>query len=373
MLSESVLRPIQSWNQGLNPQFCLGCDVGGSGLRIRLSNYFNADQHIDLSHIKAQCTKDALTALNAVSDKIQKVAPGAQCKGAAIAVAGPISNNTVTFTNWPGKPSLRTVSLNQLPRTLFPIGHSLFLNDLEAGAYGVIAAEQQGKLEPLFEQMWPDVAPKGKLVSDGRTAVLAMGSGLGVALIVKTPLLKAPLVLPSELGHLQIPTVCDKHKNSAEENKMIQYISDHYYNGRQMPEFEDIASGRGLCLVYQYLYDKYHQIKIPLDEIDAGDIAQNARQGDKIAREALMVHYTMFMRAAKAVATTLCCDSVLMALDNQVKNIWFVRSANQELKDEFYTFIRPDWMKNIRVYTQTKVLNFNILGTDYMAHQIAGK
>jgi glucokinase len=373
MLSESLLRPVQAWKQGSKPQFCLGCDVGGSGLRIRLSNYFNVEQFIDIPHVKAQSTKEALDALNQVNSTIQKVAPGAECMGSAIAVAGPISNNTVTFTNWPGKAELRTVSLEQLPRQLFPTGRSLFLNDLEAGAYGVIATEKQGKLESLFEQMWPDVALKGKLVSDGRTAVLAMGSGLGVALIVKTPLLKKPLVLPTELGHLQIPTVCRNHRNAMQESQMIQYISDHYYNGRQMPEFEDIASGRGLCLVYQYLYDKFHQVKIPLDQIDAGDIAQKARQGDKIAREALMNHYIMFMRAAKAVATTLSCDSVLMALDNQVKNIWFVRSANQELKDELYTFIRPDWLKNIRVYTQTKVLNFNILGTDYMAHQIAEK
>ena len=119
------------------------------------------------------------------------------------------------------------------------------------------------------------------------------------------------------------------------------------------------------------IYDKVHKVKIPLDQIEGGEIAQDARRGDRIARQALMIHYKMFLRAAKAVATTLSCDSVLMALDNQVKNIWFVRSAVEELKDEFYTFIRPDWMKNIRVYTQTKVLNFNLLGMDYMARQLA--
>ena len=372
-MSVAALRPIANWKNGGNVQFCLGCDAGGSGLRIRLSSYLNKDEKIDLPHIKAQSTKDCVRVLDNLYDSIQKVAPGAKCRGAAYAVAGPISNNTVTFTNWPGKKSLRTVSLNQLPEGVAPRGHSLFFNDLEAGAYGVIAAEQQKILNPVFEQLFTDVAPKGKLISDSRTAVLAMGSGLGVALIVKTPLLEKPLVLPSELGHLQIPIVCENHKNAAEEKRMIQFVSEHYYNGRQMPEFEDIASGRGLCLVYQYLYDKEHQVKIPLDEISAGDIAQNAREGDKISREALLRHYTLFVRAAKAVATTLNCDSVLMALDNQVKNVWFVRSAVEDLKDEFYTFIRPDWMKNIRCYTQTKVLNFNLLGMDYMAHQLADK
>ena len=369
----SALRPVANWKSGGVSAFCLGCDAGGSGLRFRLSNYYNPEQRLDLPHQKAKSTKDCLNILNTLNEAIQQVAPGAVCKGSAFAVAGPITNNTVTFTNWPGKPSLRTVSLSQFPRALAPTGKSLFFNDLEAGAYGVIAAEEQGILSPAFEQLFTDRAPQGKLISDNRTAVLAMGSGLGVAVIVKTPLLEKPLVLPSELGHLQIPTVCSNHRGAKEEYDMIQFVSDHYYNGRQMPEFEDIASGRGLPLVYQYLYDKAHQIKIPLDEIDAGEIAQKARGGDKIAREALFRHYQMFIRCAKAVATTLSCDSVLMALDNQVKNNWFVRSAVDDLSQEFYTFIRPDWVKNIRCYSQTKILNFNLLGMDYMAHQLADK
>ena len=77
------------------------------------------------------------------------------------------------------------------------------------------------------------------------------------------------------------------------------------------------------------------------------------------------------MRAAKGIATSLSCDSVVLALDNQVKNAWFVEAIADTLHDEFYHFIRPDWMKGIRVYTQTEVLNFNILGTSYMASKLA--
>jgi len=371
MISESVLKPLSLWKTGGATQICLGCDVGGSGLRIRLSNFLNPSQHLDLSHIKAQSTEEALSALGDLSKVVERVVPGFQCKGSSIAVAGPISNNSVILTNWPGKASQRTLSLSMLPKTLFPQGKSLFLNDLEAGAYGVIAAEKEKLLESFFEQMWPHSAPKGPIVSDSRTAVLAMGSGLGVALIVKTPLLKQPLVVPTELGHLQIPSVCARHPGAKDEYDVLQFVSDHYYGGRQMPEFEDISSGRGLCLVWQYFNMKASGIKVPLDQISAGEIASAAQNGDKVARDALLQHYTMFMRSAKSISTSLSCDSVVMALDNQVKNMWFVRSAIDQLHDEFYHFIRPDWMKNIRVYTQTKVLNFNILGTDYMAQQVA--
>jgi glucokinase len=81
----------------------------------------------------------------------------------------------------------------------------------------------------------------------------------------------------------------------------------------------------------------------------------------------------MFLRGAKAIATSMCCDSVVLALDNQVKNSMFVTEISEDLKNEFYHFIRPEWMKGIRVYTQKKFLNFNVLGTDYMAHRLASQ
>ena len=373
MISESFLKPIASWKNGSIPQLCIGCDVGGSGLRIRLSNFHNPQQFLDLNHIKAQSTQEALNSLENLENILKKISPSFQCKGSSIAVAGPISNNSVILTNWPGKPSVRTLSLSMLPKTLFPVNKSLFLNDLEAGAYGVIAADKEKILDSHFEQLFANVAPTGPIVSDSRTAVLAMGSGLGVALIVKTPLLNKPLVVPTELGHLQIPSVCARHPNSKEEYNLLQHVSDHHYGGRQMPEFEDISSGRGLCLVWQYYNMKATGNKVPLDQISAHEIAQNAQKGDKVSRDALLQHYLMFMRSAKSISTRLSCDSIVMALDNQVKNMWFVNSAIDQLHDEFYHFIRPDWMKNIRVYSQTKVLNFNILGTSYMAHQVANQ
>ena len=370
-MSEAALRPVANWKNGGAPAFCLGCDAGGSGLRFRLSNYFNPEQRIDLPHQKAKSTKDCLNILNHLYDTIQSVAPGAECKGSAFAVAGPISNNTVTFTNWPGKPSLRTVSLSQFPKGVAPAGRSLFFNDLEAGAYGILAAEKSGILESSFDQLFLDKAPKGPLISSKRTAVLAMGSGFGVALIVKNPLFDVPVVIPTELGHLQIPVRMESSPEYPEERGLMQFLANYYYEGKLCPEYEDVASGRGLPLAYQYLYEKEKGEKVDPAELDAGKIAVKANNGDPIARRALTWHYKIFTRAAKCIATSLSCDSVLLALDNQVKNNEFVRSIEKELSDEFYTWIRPDWMNSVRVYTQKVVLNFNILGTTYMANQIA--
>jgi glucokinase len=198
-----------------------------------------------------------------------------------------------------------------------------------------------------------------------------MGSGFGGALIIKCPMLPEPVVLPTEIGHIQIPPVCENDPAYALEHDLIQHISNHYYMGKQMPEYEDIASGRGLCLAYQFFKRRFEREHVPFERIDAGKVAEMAKQGNRTAREALLWHYRLFIRAAKAVGTALCCDSLLLALDNQVKNQWFVASVSERLREEFYTFIRPDWMKGIRVYSQKQLLNFNVLGADYMAHSLA--
>ncbi|EAY23514.1 hypothetical protein TVAG_071780 [Trichomonas vaginalis G3] len=200
-----------------------------------------------------------------------------------------------------------------------------------------------------------------------------MGSGLGAALVVRTPLLKNPLVLPTELGHVQIAPNMKEHKNFQEERELIQHISNHYYNGQLDPEYEDICSGRGLPLAYQFYHQKKTGELLPLEQIDAGEVAKKAIAGEEDAHLALKAHYIFYLRAAKAIATSLSCESCVLSLDNQVKNHAFVMKIMKELEEEFYEFIRPDWMNGLRVYSQKAIRNFNILGTDYMAHAIANK
>jgi glucokinase len=373
MFSRELIAPIKSWEVDGVARICTAIDIGGSGLRIQLSNARKPDQIVELGHVRAQSTNEAFEILTNLENAIEEVSAGYQCQGASLAVAGPISKGRVVLTNWPGDVCERTIIVDELPGRILPHHHTVLLNDLEAGAYGVIAADHLGILEDHFEQLWPEVAPKGSIVSDRRTAVLAMGSGLGAALIVKTAFLGRPLVLPTEFGHVQIPLACDQDPNYAQERDLVQFVSDHYYQGKEAPEYEDIGSGRGLCLAYQYFYWKANGEKVPLESIDAGNVAAKASDGDAVALSALTWHYKVFLRAAKAIATSLVCDSVVLALDNQVKNSWFVTAISDRLREEFYNFIRPDWMTGIRVYSQIRVCNFNILGTAYIAHQIASE
>ena len=370
--SPTIIKPINDWSKtGDHVVICVAVDIGGSGLRIRISNASDQSQFIDLGHIRAQGTKEAISVFTSLGETLHEYVPNFETASAVLAVAGPITNGRVILTNWSGEVESRTLVADELPLILFPRGKTVFLNDLEAGAYGIIEAEITNVLDSHFEQMWAFSSPKGKIVSDTRTAVLAMGSGLGVALIVKSPLLQEPLVVPTELGHMQIPVVCKNHPDAKDEYELIQHVSNHYHGGKQTPEYEDIASGRGLCIAYQYFKLKNENKRIPAEQLSAKDIAEAAKTGEKSARQALEWHYRIFFRAAKSIATSLTCDSIVLALDNQVTNNWFVNAIADILHDEFYNFIRPDWVKDVRVYTQIESLNFNILGTQYMAQKIA--
>lgn len=373
MIKQNFLQPLSSWKSGGKLKICIGVDIGGSGFRTRISNANNKKQCVDISHIKAQSTKMLIESLTSIQNSINKTFHTFESRGAAFAIAGPIKDGKVILTNWPGKPEVRTLSLDDLPQRLFPKRKTSFLNDLEAGAYGIISANEQKILEPNFVQLWQKEAPKGPIVSNTRTAVMALGSGLGVALIVKNPLRNDRFVLPCELGHIQIPIVFKKDPNSTLEYSLLQHISDYYYKGRQAPEFEDTTSGRGIKLCYQFFLQKNEGIRKNLDEFNAAEIASNARKGEKTAKMALFWCHKMYIRLAKLIATSMQCDSVILALENQVKDKTFVDSISSKLKDEFYNFVRPEWMEGIRVYSQIKVLNFNILGCDYVAHQNASK
>nr|AGM32871.1 glucokinase 1 [Coptotermes formosanus] len=232
----------------------------------------------------------------------------------------------------------------------------------------MIDAQMKGKLTSFFEPLWPDKTPKEPIISKTRTMLIDAGTGLGIALIERTPLLKLPYVFATELGHLQTSINMMESPQHDSEFHLTQYISDMMYDGKQAPEFEDIASGRGIPVVYQYYYNQITGKKIPLNEINAEEIASHAKNGDRIAYKTMLTHHQFLMRAAKAVVTSLSCENVLLALDNQVKNDWFVQREKDRLADEFFNFIRPDWMKKIHVYTQRKLQNFTLRGTVWLAN-----
>jgi glucokinase len=161
------LQQLKDWKKNDDIlTICLGVDIGGSGLRIRLSNALDSTNYVDLDHMRAKSTNDVHQILRLVATEIEGVASKFVCVGAALAVAGPISQGRVVLTNWPGDASDRTIVVDELPQSLCPKECTILSNDLEAGAYGVVAASLRGSVDNVFEQMWAEVGPRRPIVSD---------------------------------------------------------------------------------------------------------------------------------------------------------------------------------------------------------------
>ncbi|OHT04689.1 Glucokinase 1 [Tritrichomonas foetus] len=373
MISKELFKPILNWPKDSKLPLCVACDVGGSGTYVRLSSFFDESQYIDLPKLKTQKASDLISALNTVSKELKSVAPTIECRGSSLSVAGPITEDTVVFTNWPGQYSNRTLSLSELPTDLFPKNRSKFLNDTESIAYGILAVNRLGTLDKYFEKLFSETSPDGPPVNDRRTAVVSVGTGLGCSLIVKTPLFNRKIVVPTELGHLELPIVGHRNANYQFERELVQHISNHWYEGELAIEFEDITSGKGLCNVYQFLVKKATGKVIPTETLDGAQIAQMAAEKEPLAYKALVIFNQMVIRAAKTISTTMNCDSVILASDNQADNYHIIKDNYSLMKNEFYSFIRPNWLNTITVFTQTKRMNFNLFGTSHIAHQLSKK
>lgn len=371
MFSSNLLKPILSWPRDTKIPLCIACDVGGTGTNIRLSSFYDLSKFIDIPKFNAQRSKDLIQGLQYLSKELKTVAPNSFVRGSALAVAGPISDNTVCLPNWPGQYTHRTIALSELPRDLFPAGHSKFLNDTESTTYGILAVNDRYKIDDYFEKLFPECSPPGGPVNDRRTAVIYVGSGLGCSLVVKTPLFKRKIVVPTELGHLELPIVGHKHPQYPFERELVQYISNELYDGELAIEFEDVTSGKGLCNLYQFLVRKETGKKIASFNLEGGHIAKLAsEENDPIAKKALALFNQFVIRSAKTIATTMNCDSVILTSNNQVANHPVIKDNYEVMKNEFYSFIRPDWMKTITIFTQIKNMNFSLFGSSTIARDI---
>ena len=85
-------------------------------------------------------------------------------------------------------------------------------------------------------------------------------------------------------------------------------------------------------------------------------------EGDETAKRAIFLQYQYLFREAKLMSVVLGCESLVLALDDAVKNNWLIHEFADKFKYEFYDYIRPEWMKEVRIYAQKKARDLNILG-----------
>jgi glucokinase len=255
----------------------LAGDVGGT--KTLLGLFDRAGNRLRIRHQQAywsQASPSLSTIVRAFLDET-----GARVRSCAVGVAGPVVNGRSQVVNlkWP-------VDERQLARTL-GTRRVRVLNDLEATAWGVpeLTPRQTKSLTP------------GARPLPGNVALLAAGTGLGMAILVRDG--DGFRVSASEGGHQDLPPRNDV------EDALLRYLRrrhDHV-------SVERIVSGPGFTSCYEFLVESGRGVRT--DEMDrkmrAGDpnaaIADAAIRGtDATAVRAADVLVSLYGAAAGNLA-----------------------------------------------------------------------
>ncbi len=201
--------------------FTLVADIGGTNTRVALAEgpalltdtvrkYRNAE-YSDLETVIARFISDE---------------NGVDCKGACVALAGPVRDGAGSLTNldW-------TIDEATLARATQASDVAL-LNDLQAQGHAV-GHLQDGAFRTLVEG--PEVeATASKLV-------IGVGTGFNIAPVFETP--AGRFVPAAEAGHANLPV----------RNEQELALARHFEAAHGFPAVEDMLSGRGVERLYQFL------------------------------------------------------------------------------------------------------------------------
>ena len=170
-------------------------DVGGTNIRLQLIAVdLKADQPTLLKEVKYQ-VKEHHVFQQAIEGFLKDVGAEDYPTVAVIGIAGPISGNATFMANvekW------GTLDGAQLANNL-KIPHFQFLNDFEAASYGVLTLP-----ESEFVSINGYKADPSKV-----RGIMGPGTGLGNSVLypVKTKDGIETVVIPSEGGHTDFPTI----------------------------------------------------------------------------------------------------------------------------------------------------------------------
>lgn len=183
----------------------------------------------------------------------------ADISSAWLAVAGPVRNGHVKFTNLPWE-----AHTDEL-RTQLCLPRIHLINDLEALAYAVPHLEEHQLLS-----IQPG-APDG---TDGSQLVIASGTGLGLAGWKCFD--DHPVVLPSEGGHCDLAPVTDRQMD------LLLYLRERYAH----VSYERVLSGSGLTEIHAFMKQRMGCTRANIDEnttYTPANVLEDAQKEDPLA------------------------------------------------------------------------------------------
>lgn len=147
---------------------------------------------------------------------------------ACFAAAGPVIDGRVQLTNLPW-----ILDENEL-KDFLGIRSVYIINDLVALAYAIPKLTGKDIL----------TLSEGSPVKQGTMGIVAPGTGLGMAFLVWDG--SKYIVCPSEGGHASFSPTCD------EETEITRFLTTH----KKYVSFENLCSGIGIPIIYNYLKEK---------------------------------------------------------------------------------------------------------------------
>jgi len=165
--------------------------------------------------------------LEAAIEQFMRAGPRATIDAACIGIAGPVVDGRCVTTNLPWVVDERVLA------TTIPARRARLLNDLEAMAHSV----------PILEGDELHVLQQGEAIRGGNMALIAAGTGLGEALIIRDG--DRRIVIPSEGGH------GDLAPRTELEDDLVRYLRKEFGH----VSCERVLAGPGLFNCYRFLRD----------------------------------------------------------------------------------------------------------------------
>ncbi len=242
----------------------LVADIGGTHARFGLA--LAGEDGISVNEVR-KFRADKFESLFDAA-RVYLDAVGLRPKTACFAVAGPITDAQVEFTNSPW-----VLNIEQAKRAL-SLTRFHVVNDFEALAAGVPSMRDED-----FVQVKPGAGDP-----DAPILVMGPGTGLGQALIV--PFGDQHRIVPTEGGHVSFAPYLD------EEVALMHFLTREH----ERVSVERILSGPGIVNIHRF----YCELKgAPCGSTHADEITAAAMKGaDPMAIETMNMFFTLLGRAA---------------------------------------------------------------------------
>jgi glucokinase len=242
-------------------------DVGGTHARFAIVDIAGTPWHIGEPVVLD--ADNFATFSDAVRAGLEKL--GERPDAASIAVAGPVTNGVVTFTNrgWRAtEDDLRALGF----------AHALLINDFAALAFAAL---------DLPAKDLQTIGPELPGLDGHPISIMGAGTGFGVSCLARYRGRAAPI--SSEGGHMGFAP------SNARETQILDVLSKRF----PRVSIERILSGPGI----ENLYSALCEIDgIRTAGLDAATIQKNAETGDKVASEAIAIFCSVFGSVAGDLA-----------------------------------------------------------------------